>query len=103
MPQGNPLGSPCASAGVQDKGDVVSRGFGGRGARGSIHQVNDALVAHFHREHWNLAVRSRSAHELRSYRRAKQNTRIGITEEKMKLLIGVCRIQRSSSSGDGCG
>ncbi len=103
MPQGNTLRPPRAAAGVQDQGNVVSRGLGCGNTGGGIQQVNVALVAHFHREHWNLAVRGGGAHEFCAYRGAKQNAGIGVTEEKMKLLIGIRRVQRGCGPGDGGG
>ena len=101
MPQRNTLRPPRASAGVQDQGNVVCRRLGCGNTGGSTHQMNIAILAHFHREDRNLAVRGGAAYEFRAYRGAKQNTGIGVTKEKMKLLIGISRVQRGCGAGDG--
>src|ERR1035441_2388331 len=103
MPQGYTLRPPRAAASVQDQGNVVSRGLGCGNTGGGIQQVNVALVGHFHREYRDLAVRGGAAHEFRAYRGAKQNAGIGVTEEKMKLFIGIRRVQRGCGSGNGGG
>src|SRR5271156_2587442 len=104
MPQGNTLGTPRAPAGVQDQGNVVSRGRGcGNGGGGSAHELNVALFGHFHRENWDLAVGGRAAREFCAYRRTKQNARVGVSEEKEKFLIRIGQVQRSCRSSDGSG
>ena len=103
MAQRNPLRPSGASAGVQDEGDVVRRGLGCGSSSGSIQEMNVAMVAHSHRDYRDLAVGGSAAREFRSHRRAKQNTGIGVPEEKKKLLVGIGRVQRGSGSGDGGG
>ena len=82
MPQGYTLGTSRASAGVQDKSNVVSRRLGCRNSRGSAHQMHNPLLAHLHRERWNLAVRGCAARKFRSHRGAQQDAGIGIHEKK---------------------
>src|ERR1019366_7899656 len=94
MPQGDTLRPPRASAGVQDQGNVVSRGLGGGNTSGSTHYLNIACLAHFNREHRNLAVEGGTAREFCADWGAKQNASIGVPEKKEKLLIGVRRVQR---------
>src|SRR5208282_1937346 len=103
MTQGNTLRTPRASAGMQDQGNVVGRGLGGRNSGGSTRHVNVSLVIHFHRKDWNLAVRGGAAHKFRAYRGAKQNAGIGVSEKEKKLLVGIRRVQRGRGASDGGG
>jgi len=68
MPQGHTLGPPRASARVQYQGYVVSRGLGYRNSHRNTRQANVALLAHFRREHRDLAVRGCAAREFSAYR-----------------------------------
>src|ERR1022692_4802538 len=87
MPQGNTLGPPRASAGMQDQGNVVRCGLGCRDSRGSSYQVNVAFLVHFHREDRNLAVMGCAAREFCTHRWNEQNASIGVPEKKKQLLI----------------
>ncbi len=102
MPQGNPLGFSRASAGVKDQRNVVRRRVGRGNAGGRTRQVHVASLVHLHREHRDLAVRSRGAGELRAYCWAKQNPGIGVAQKKMKLLIRIRGIQRGCLARDRC-
>ena len=104
MPQGHALGPPRASAGVQDR--AMSSAVGTRspklpwehspGERCPVRSFPPRTLG-------SCGRAAAAAHELRAYRRAKQNAGVGVTQKKKKLLIGVCRIQRGCSSGDGGG
>src|SRR5260370_10926836 len=96
MPQGYTLRPSGASASMQDQGNVVGFGLGGRHSGGRRSgEMNDALIAHSHRERGNLFVRGGATREFRAYRRAKQNARVGVSQKKKKLLVGICQVQRS--------
>src|ERR1035438_10832531 len=98
MTQRHALGPSGASTGVQDESNIV----GGRRRRGdstgSVDHTHVALFVHLRGKHWNVAILRRGAHELGPYRRAKQNARVSITEEEMKLFVGIRRIQRRCST-----
>src|ERR1700735_129804 len=65
--------------------------------------MNVALLVHFHREDWNLAVGGCAAREFCTYRRAKQNPGVRVPKEKKKFLIGVRQVQWGCSFCGGGG
>ena len=101
MPQGNLLGPPRASAGVQDQGNVIGRGRGRGDSCGSGDKVDSAVFTHFHREHRDLEVGGGVTRQLRSDRRDEKHSSVGIPKKEMKLLIRVSRVQRGCGPGDG--
>src|SRR5271165_2985417 len=103
MSQRHALGPPRASTGVKDQGNVVRSGLGGRTSSRSIRQVNVALLVHFHGEDRDLTIGGSSSNKFRTDGRTKQNASASVSEEKMKFLVGICRIQRRRRPSDGCG
>ncbi len=100
MTERNALGTSGAAAGMQDQGDIVGSGLDRLLSRRSVLQVCNALISHADREHRNLEVGSRAAGELGSYRRTKENFRVGIAQEEYEFFVWICRIQGRSSSCD---
>src|SRR5712691_4075925 len=98
MPQWHTLRPSCASAGVQDQGNIVRRRRNRRNSCGSICQENLTGVVHCHRKYGDLTVCGRTAGEFRAYGGTKQDTSVGVTEKKQELFVGVRRIQRGCCS-----